>query len=196
MRTARAYHAVCVLDGCIFVSGGTIARQQYVASVEKYDPLTDSWSAVASMQHARTGHAMAVLNGHIYVAGGCWMNEDEEKEFLRSVERYDAATNSWSSVADMVEERDNLGLLVVNGRLTAMGGRGEQSVEQYDAATNTWSVAPAMQLPSVRNFSASCTVEVDAWPASTHPGRDNVWGRMLRERMKDATLAECALQKM
>jgi hypothetical protein len=119
-----------------------------LSSVEKYDPLTNSWSDVAPMRHTRMYHAMTVLDGHVYVAGG--------HGAIRSVERYDAATNSWISVAGMVQGRTDFGLYVVNGRLTAVGSCESQSVEQYDVATNTWSVVPAMQMPFTRNYFASC----------------------------------------
>jgi N-acetylneuraminic acid mutarotase len=140
---------MCVLDGCIFAAGGGDADGDELSSVEKYDPPTDSWSAVAPMHHARVSHAMAVLDGHIYVAGG-YGAED-------SVEMYDAATDSWSSVADMVHKRSDFGLCVVSGRLTAVGGGSQiQSVEQYDAAADAWSVVPAMQMPTARRHAAWC----------------------------------------
>jgi N-acetylneuraminic acid mutarotase len=189
-ETSRCQHAVCVLDDCIFASGG-YGHAGRLASIEKFDPQTDSWSAVAPMQHARYHHAMAVLDCHIYIAGGLLDSEDEDPVDLPSVERYDAATDSWSSVADMVHAHPHFGLSVVNGRLTAVGGCDTHTVEQYDAAADTWSVVPAMQMPSARQWFASCTVESDAIAASTHTGRDNAWGRLLRERMKDATPAEC-----
>jgi N-acetylneuraminic acid mutarotase len=194
MQSARVSHSVCVLDGCMFAAGGVDVDQNDLSSMEKYDPQTDSWSTVAPIQHARYTHAMAVLDGHIYVAGGYGEDEDGDVITLHSVERYDAATDSWSSVADLVRSRNDFGLSVANGRLTAVGGHGEQSVEQYDVATDTWSVVPAMQMPTTRFFSASCAVEGDALAASTHTGRHNAWGCMLRERMKDATPAECKLQ--
>ena len=58
MATARNSHAVAVLDGKLYAVGG----QNYglLSSVERYDPATNAWEAVAPMAAARV-KAFAVL---------------------------------------------------------------------------------------------------------------------------------------
>jgi kelch-like protein 2/3 len=102
------------------------------------------------MNYARDGHRMAVLNGCIYAAGG-WGYRDFSpgSHALRSVERYDSASDTWTSVADMVSPRHLFGFFVLNGRLTAVGGDEAGSVEQYDAELDVWRVVAAMQMPDL-----------------------------------------------
>ena len=65
---AEAWHApVAMLDG-----GG------FLSSVERYDPATNAWEAVAPMVVERFAHAMAALDGKLYAVGG--QNDDEEED--------------------------------------------------------------------------------------------------------------------
>ena len=57
MATARYSHAMAVLDGKLCALGGRGA----LSSVERYDPATNAWEAVAPMAEAREAHAVAVL---------------------------------------------------------------------------------------------------------------------------------------
>jgi kelch-like protein 18 len=57
-------------DGRIYAIGGYDGSGD-VASVEAYDPNTDTWSFVASMNYARSAHAATTgLDGTIYSIGG------------------------------------------------------------------------------------------------------------------------------
>ncbi len=55
------------------------------------------WEAVSPMRQARSEHAMSVLGGRLYVMGG----RDDEKDYLSSVERYDAEEDRWEYIAAM-----------------------------------------------------------------------------------------------
>ena len=48
MPTARGFHASAVVNGLIYVVGGTGAGGSDVSTVEVYDPATNSWSTSAS----------------------------------------------------------------------------------------------------------------------------------------------------
>jgi len=69
--------------------------QNYLSSVERYDPATNAWEAVAPMSTARSSPA-AAIDGKLYVMGGSGPNG-----YLSSVERYDPATNEWAAMTSM-----------------------------------------------------------------------------------------------
>lgn len=57
--------------------------------------------------------------------------------------RYDPVQNSWQRLADMNEKRSNFALVVLNGKMYALGGDKNSdvnigSVEVYCPSTDTW----------------------------------------------------------
>ena len=73
-----------------------------LSSVERYDPLTNSWTTVSPMSTARLKHASAALDGKLYACGGWHVSN---RTALTSVERYDPDTDSWETVAPMKTAR-------------------------------------------------------------------------------------------
>lgn len=67
---------------------------------------------------------------------------------IRSVECYDLGTETWSSVAEMPVRRCRAGLVVLGGRVYAVGGfNGSlrvRTVDVYDAALDQWAASPDM----------------------------------------------------
>ena len=74
MNNVRFRAASVELNGEMYVIGGVPnnTMQPYVpqSSVEKYNPVTNSWIQVALSEEARYGHCAGVFNGKIYVIGG------------------------------------------------------------------------------------------------------------------------------
>ena len=75
MNTPRVGLAAAVSGGKIYVFGGygkpSGYQGRYLSSGEVYDPASNSWSSVASMNSARYGLAAAsTANGLIYLIGG------------------------------------------------------------------------------------------------------------------------------
>ncbi|KAL6839424.1 hypothetical protein ACP4OV_030694 [Aristida adscensionis] len=111
-------------------------------SVYVYDFLTGAWRRGAPMPGPRRSFfACAAVGAAVYVAGG----HDEEKNALRSALAYDPEANTWASLPDMVEERDEPRGLCVGGRFLVVGGyptlaqgRFAGSAEAFDPAASTW----------------------------------------------------------
>src|SRR5439155_1569740 len=153
--TGRGLVGVAAVNGKVYAIGGTPDQSNGPATVEEYDPATNSWTncaglsstGCAPMPTARYALGVATAtNGKIYAMGGMVAN---------AVEEYDPATNSWATKAPMPTGRAYLGVVAApNGKLYAIGGvdpGGSSSppsvfakVEQYDPATNTWVSCPAM----------------------------------------------------
>jgi N-acetylneuraminic acid mutarotase len=73
MPTARRSLSTSVVDGTIYAIGGYIPDVRGhpgVATVEVYDPATDTWSTAPDMPTARFGPRSSVVDGMIYVIGG------------------------------------------------------------------------------------------------------------------------------
>ena len=118
MPTPRLHLTSAVVDGKIYVFGGSPEWAVPLAATEAYDPATDTWTKLADMPTPRTGIWAAALNGKIYVVGGiAW-----ENEALATVEEYDPATDSWRSMADMPTPRFLLPVEAVGDEVYAIGG--------------------------------------------------------------------------
>ena len=55
--------------GCVYAVGGFNGSLR-VRTVDCYDPLTERWTCVSSMQDRRSTLGAAVLNGLLYAVGG------------------------------------------------------------------------------------------------------------------------------
>jgi hypothetical protein len=70
MATARRHFALCTKDGMLNAIGGTDAGKSLLASVERYYPSTDSWSAAPPLPQARAGLCAVAVSDGMYVMGG------------------------------------------------------------------------------------------------------------------------------
>ncbi|KAI1724721.1 kelch motif domain-containing protein [Ditylenchus destructor] len=98
----------------------------------------------ADRQGVRSKPRQPTKYGALLYAVGGWCSGDA----LASVERMDARTGEWRTVAPMNKRRCGVGVAVLNDLLYAVGGHDGQRylkcVERYDPRTNQWSsdVAP------------------------------------------------------
>ena len=81
MSQNRHGHAVATFDEEIYVFGKD-------GVCEKYNPVTDTWTAIASCPNKTSFRGSAVFDGEIYLVGG--LNKTE-------TDIYDAKTNKWST---------------------------------------------------------------------------------------------------
>ncbi len=145
------HNAAAVAAGKLYSFGG-VSNQAFV-----YNPVGNSWSAVASMhsQHGGTP-AVGVINEKIYVVGGT-----KGTESLRNLEVYDPATNTWTLLASMSVARNHTAGAFIEGKFYVVGGRGSSSaptaLEVYDPQSNTWSKRASM--PTGRSGIAAAAVD-------------------------------------
>jgi N-acetylneuraminic acid mutarotase len=89
------------------------------------------------------------LDGYIYVMGGITATHS-----LKSVTRYDPATDTWQEMASMPDFRNHIGIATLNGKIYLSGGiYGEFSFDGqgktfwvYDPQTDQWSSMPDMPI--------------------------------------------------
>ena len=160
MPTARYSFGTCVVDGKVFAIGGAVEKfgERAIATVEMYDPKTDTWERKADMPTARAGAATWVVDGKIYAIGGAktqkyqvgpgWGNRHQ---LLPTIEMYDPVTDTWTPKADMPVARSSNSTCIVDGKIYIIGGvaanRDEwrlDRVDIYDPATDTWTKGKSM----------------------------------------------------
>jgi Galactose oxidase, central domain len=119
MHTARYLHTSTLLaDGTVLVAGGFGSLgipTPTLASAERYDPTTGTWSSIAPMHEHRAWHTatplpnrrILIADGLVYVAG----------------ERFDPATGQWTGIAVGQARYAATATLLVGGWLLLYGGQ-------------------------------------------------------------------------
>jgi len=140
MLTATAQAAVITGDnGLIYVIGGYSGSDPPFATVQAYNPTTNTWSYKTSLPQVTRGAAVAKgTNGLIYVIGGY----DGSTPYPDTVQAYNTTSNSWSLkqaipvpvfMASAVTGND--------GKIYVFGGYQDSylnTTQIYNPDANTW----------------------------------------------------------
>jgi len=165
------HQAQTVLNGKIYIFGGCerpltgpgAGGWAPVDNAWEYDPVADSYNALAPMLGKRCSAIAENVAGKIYVIGGVTtMDNTSDTAFngqgparvLGTNQMYDPATNSWTTMKSaMPTPRNHAFSGVVNGKIYVIGGRighgfvttssNTDVVEEYDPVRDTWGVAKA-----------------------------------------------------
>ena len=179
MPTPRESLSLVAAQGRVYAIGGvghTFGGTFLLATVEAYDPKTDTWSTKAPMPTLRIDFAAEVLDGIIYVVGG-------QRDFvtLETVEAYDPRTDTWTAKAPMPTPRRLLAAGVVDGELYAVGGvvagmpwesQGSSKVlEAYNPKFDAWRSEPSM--PTRRSAMAAGVVDDTLYVMGGFSGEPN-----------------------
>ena len=174
MARPAHHQAMAEYRGKVYVFGGFVAPAtgggwEPIDNVWEYDPVADTWKALAPLPSKR-GSAVAVeVGGKIYVIGGATTPEGGKEvaisnnttaRNLTSNDVYDVASNTWSSAAPMALGRNHAFAGAVGGKIYIIGGRVAHAfvaasqntdiVEEYDPSTNTWGAQRA-KMPTARS---------------------------------------------
>jgi hypothetical protein len=161
MPTARGFLSGTVLDGKIYVVGGTDNTQlNAIALVEMYDPVSNTWTTRASMPEARTCPATCTYNGKIYVFGGA--SPMLSSSAKNTVFEYDPQTDTWTQKANMPHAFRSCGVAVLNDTIYLMGGGSvyfppDSTVMAYHPLTESWIEKKPM--PTARGSMSACVVD-------------------------------------
>jgi N-acetylneuraminic acid mutarotase len=89
MPAARASGAGGVINGKLYVAGGTKTGISLASTLEVYNPATNTWAARADMPTARWGTGAGVVNGVLYVVGGgVLVGPHSDDDVVRTNEAY------------------------------------------------------------------------------------------------------------
>ncbi len=151
------------LNGKIYLFGGFVkpakgpAAWEPIDNVWEYDPVGDTWKALAPLSRKRGSTVAVAHGGKIYILGGAGLHPGSKETALHparphralaTTEVYDPATNTWKTLQDMPTARNHGAAAVVNNKIYYIGGRignafitrasNTDIVEVYDPATDQW----------------------------------------------------------
>ena len=150
---ANSEMSVAELNGQLYVLGGYPASRVTVATVQAYNPATDTWQRVAPLPRAVNHSMPAVVGGKIYIIGG--QSDAGNASFVDTVYEYDPTTDRWRSRAALPRARGGGAAAVVDGKIYVAGSRPPRGADftVYDPATDRWTELPDM--PTQRNHLAA-----------------------------------------
>ena len=169
MNSARALYAAATLnDGRVVFTGGIDATGATTTSCEIYDPVSNTFAAIASIPGPRAGHSAATLaDGRVMVVGGT-TNFTDLTTAITGVSNqmflYDPVADSWASGPNIGGRRLVPALSrLSNGQMLISGGievtllfgipialTSTNKAQRYNPTANSWSNVPNM--PSGRAY--------------------------------------------
>ena len=129
MNEPRAYHSLVLFEGKVCAIGGDKSKTS-----ECFNSGTNKWTYLPPMLTRRREAAAVELGGELYVIGGEHGNTFEQ---LRSVEKYNPVTETWSEVADLKQGMTDHAVGVYNEKIYVIGGN-PVHVEAYNPSKIEW----------------------------------------------------------
>jgi N-acetylneuraminic acid mutarotase len=146
MPAPRRAHAAAVVDGRLYVIGGVVEGATLRAPTWVYDPASGEWRDDLAEMPTFREHlaAVPVVDGLIAIGGRGTQSVD-------AVERYEPATDTWTSLPPLPEARGGLAAAVLGETIHVIGGEGVDPLkifrdhDVFDLDAGVWSIAPPME---------------------------------------------------
>ena len=114
MLSKRLYFGATVLNGKIYVAGGkNDDGKSAMNSVECYDPKTNKWQYLQSMNQPREEFGLVAVMGKLFAIGGKDRYARDAVE-LDTMEIYCPETNTWKFGASMFVSRSGHAVTAVS----------------------------------------------------------------------------------
>jgi N-acetylneuraminic acid mutarotase len=140
---------VATYENEIYVIGGE-TTQGVTATVEQYNPASDTWATLAPKPMPVADVSAAVIGGWIYVPGGL----TAAGAVTDVLEAYDPRGNRWEQRASLPVALSAYALVAFEGRLYLFGGWDGHgyvaSVYAYDPSRDQWTKQTPM--PTARGY--------------------------------------------
>jgi len=158
------HQAQIPLNGKLYVFGGClqgISGEGGTQNAWEWDPVADTWKALAQMDRKRCSAVAEQVDGKIYLIGGLEPMENGKGTRVTGLNQmYDPATNTWANRSPMPTSRNHAHAGAVNGKIYVLGGRlgagnipvttNIDTVEEYDPVANLWGPVKE-RMPQVRS---------------------------------------------
>lgn len=140
-----------IIDGKLYLAGG-FRNVQASSLVDVYDPIGNTWTALAPLPAERDHACGGAVSGQLVVAGGRTVNTGSPRPDVWS---YAPGSNTWTPRAAMPTGRGGMGCGVIDGVLYTAGGEGNPAiasgvfanVEAYTLASDSWTQLAPMPNP-------------------------------------------------
>ena len=119
MPTPRHHVAVVALDGKLYALGGRGAHDLSLPTVERFDPVTNSWQRMAPIPLGVGDPAAVVTRGRIVVISG---GDDIEKWVTPATWDFNPSTQRWRRLPDLIHPRHGFVAAVAAGRIYVFSG--------------------------------------------------------------------------
>ena len=115
----------------VYLFGGHDWKSGYLKSCLDFDAKKIRWKEAAKFNEEKSLAACSIFEESIVVSGG--YNGQE----LNTVELYDAYSDSWTPMPNMIEERSHHSLVSLKSKLFAIGGANlNTNCEVFDKTSN------------------------------------------------------------
>src|SRR5262249_51010824 len=134
---------VAAVAGKLHVMGGSVlgfTRPYHV----QYDPANDSWRTRAPLPRSLDHIGSAELNGKIYLIGG-FVGGGVHRDGQNTAFEYDPASDTWRILAPMKAGRASVGVVAVDGKIHALGGRPPRNNLNVRPPESVCSATPSLQ---------------------------------------------------
>jgi N-acetylneuraminic acid mutarotase len=164
------HQAQATYNGKLYILGGClrqISGEGATTNAWEYDPVADSYKAIAPIPGKRCSAQAEEVGGKIYLIGGLEPLENGMGTRVSGRNQmYDPATNTWTERSPMPTSRNHAFSGVVGGKIYVIGGRigagnvpatsNIDVVEEYNPATNLWGVVK-QRMPTPRSGGGAAT---------------------------------------
>jgi N-acetylneuraminic acid mutarotase len=151
LTTAR-YRTACAPFANKLYSFGGYGSIDYIATVDSFNPVSNSWGQAGQLPAMRTGAAVCAVGTKLYLIGG-QSYAGSNSTVTSSIFEWDPASG-WTQRASMKKQRMDHQAVVLNSKIYIIGGLGgstdpnncgpEQSVEVYDPAADRLDTAASL----------------------------------------------------
>ncbi|XP_069181358.1 gigaxonin isoform X2 [Procambarus clarkii] len=115
----RIKPALVVEGGYLFALGGISTDRVLQNDVQKYDPVTNSWTLMSPMPFACCSPRIVAHAGKLYVLGG--YNNEVELE-MSNLEEFDIYSNKWRTLPSIPNVRRGAAVAVSDEKIFYIGG--------------------------------------------------------------------------
>ncbi len=140
LPTAKCRLSCVASGGKIYAIGGLEGTDdsnfKNSNTIEVYDPKTKSWTILTYLSPPRHGHSAIAYGNKLLVVGGY-----SDSGPMALVQEYDIASQSWLKKTDMPTPRGFFGLVQIDQKIYAIGGRVPDNrgpIAVFDISNNSW----------------------------------------------------------
>ena len=159
--TGRGGASASVVDGKVYVIGGSDINSISINSVQVLDPVAGEWNTLKTTgaMTARNRHAAGVIDGKIYILGGA-----QAGNYLTKVEVLDPVAKTWTvlTTTGTFTPRRASAVAVIDKKMYVFGGFDGaaylNTLEVFDPATKSWSTPTVTGDPLPRAGAAAAVV--------------------------------------
>ena len=131
----------------MYMVGGLFGSRFPTPSAGVYEPSSNSWSAIASMEIARYSHTAVAVGRNIYVMGG--INGSPAGQTAKSsAEVYSVVSDSWSAISTPWSNggvgKYNHAAAAIGTMIYVVGGNERSTVYAYDTVNDEWRSVASM----------------------------------------------------